>query len=91
MLMVWGVVCFVVRQNMSWFRSMAFPPFVTRIVFEDYPSGFMLSFLVVAVWLLWPRPERRGVAVLVFGVAASLLLGLVLMCALIVPIFGMRS
>jgi hypothetical protein len=66
-------------------------PSPTRFILRYHPYGFALALLVVAVWQLWPLPETRGVAALVFGIVLTAALWCACVYWLYAPIFRLGA
>ncbi len=68
------------------FQSFGDPPLLTSLVLRFYPALLALPLIVVAIWLLWPDKNRRGLAAMFAGAASIVLVPLAIALAMYLPI-----
>jgi hypothetical protein len=66
-------------------------PWLTLLSLKFYPALLALPLLVLAVWLAWPRKEKRGQVALITGVAIFVVVPLLLAAVMYLPILRLGS
>jgi len=62
-------------------------PLLTRIAIDQHLWLWLLSLLVIAVWLFWPRPKQRALAACLLGAGGLVIIIPLMILAMYLPIF----